>query len=254
VLAISLAVLSCNAPSGDQVQGLALTLTALINSATAAGMATLPPAVPVLPADTLAPPTATLAAATGCTPMVTANLNANVRRGPSTEYSEVGYLPSGGTAPLAGRNEDNSWWYIVFAGGPGGYAWIAQSVTTASCLPAVVQVVAAPPLPATDTPEPEAEEFAVIHVTYDVSGSCGDFDLVANVTTNGPGTVEYYWVFNGTDPHEGTFGSTLVFNHGGTKHTPVLHWSISASGDHFAQIYIESPNHQYIGQGNVHCP
>jgi len=102
------------------------------------------------------------------------------------------------------------------------------------------------------SPSPSA--FAVTHVTYNVTGSCGGFHITADVTTNGAGTVQYYWEFNGNDPDEGTYGSTLTFTAAGTKTTPVLDWSISASGDHFAQVYIDSPNHQFIGQANVHCP
>jgi hypothetical protein len=90
--------------------------------------------------------------------MVTANTVANVRVGPATAYNAVGSLPQGGTAKIAGRNDANTWWYIEFAAGVGGHAWIAGSVTTASCLPNTpLPIIAAPPLPtapptATDVP------------------------------------------------------------------------------------------------------
>jgi hypothetical protein len=96
--------------------------------------------------------------------------------------------------------------------------------------------------------------FSVTHVTYNVTGSCGNFHIKANVTTNGAGTVTYYWEFNGNDPDEGTYGSTLVFSSAGTKTTPVLDWSISAPGANYAQVYIDSPNHQFIGQADAPCP
>jgi hypothetical protein len=96
--------------------------------------------------------------------------------------------------------------------------------------------------------------FTVTSVSYSVTGSCGGFHIVAYITTNGAGTVEYYWEFNGNDPVEGTYGSTLNFSSAGTKATPVLDWYITASGNHFAQVYIQSPNNEFIGQANVHCP
>jgi len=96
--------------------------------------------------------------------------------------------------------------------------------------------------------------FAVTGVNYSVTGSCGGFHIVANITTNEAGTVSYYWEFNGNDPVESTYGSTLVFNAAGTKSTPALDWFITASGDHYARVYIDNPNHQFIGQANVHCP
>ncbi len=96
--------------------------------------------------------------------------------------------------------------------------------------------------------------FAVTSVTYSVAGSCGDFHITAYIATNGAGTVEYYWEFNGNDPVEGTYGSTLSFPSAGTRATPVLDWYITAPGSHFARVYIQSPNHQFIGQANVFCP
>lgn len=91
-------------------------------------------------------------APTQCTPLVTATANANVRSGPDVAYEVVGNLSLGNTATIAGRNDANTWWYINFTGGNGGYAWIAGSVVTTSCLPQVVQVVAAPPTPILPTP------------------------------------------------------------------------------------------------------
>jgi subtilase family serine protease len=46
-----------------------------------------------------------------------------------------------------GRNDAYTWWYIAYPGASGGHAWIAGSVVTSACVPSVVQVVAAPPLP-----------------------------------------------------------------------------------------------------------
>ncbi len=97
-----------------------------------------------------------------CVATATTNVNANVRSGPDTLYSVVGYLSLGGAAEIVGRNDANTWWYIKFAGGPGGYAWIAQSVAVATCLPAVVVVIPAPPPPAvvqaTEKPPKATEE------------------------------------------------------------------------------------------------
>jgi hypothetical protein len=89
---------------------------------------------------------------TPCIPLATANTNANVRKGPDTAYDITGFLEQGKSAEVAGRNDANTWWYIKYADASGGHAWIAGSVVTTSCLPAVVQVVEAPPLPPTATP------------------------------------------------------------------------------------------------------
>lgn len=159
VLVVAVFVLaSCNLPlpgaaaegtptlSVEQVSGTSVALTMAFNLTAMAGSQTATPEPE--PAEQ----------ATACFPQATATVDANIRSGPSTAYGVVGLLPNGGSARIAGRNNENTWWYIEFPGGAGGYAWIAGSVTTASCLPEVVQVVAAPPLPVVPTSEPEAEE------------------------------------------------------------------------------------------------
>jgi len=153
ILALTLALSSCrNFPlagpgpelsSEDIARVFAAQTAAAIPVATVAAPAADIPVVEQLPAP------AAVVNPTACSPIVTAIANANVRNGPGTDYGVVGNLPIGGTAPVAGRNDASTWWYIQFGG---TYAWIAASVVDASCLPAVLPVVAGPPLPPTSTP------------------------------------------------------------------------------------------------------
>jgi uncharacterized protein YraI len=101
-------------------------------------------------------PTATAAVApvASCIGTVTTNTDANVRSGPGQVYSVLGVIPQGGTAPVAGKNFDGTWWYIQFAAGSGGHAWIASSVTTATCIPNELAVISAPPTPVIPTNVP----------------------------------------------------------------------------------------------------
>jgi len=97
--------------------------------------------------------------------------------------------------------------------------------------------------------------FAVTSVTYNVSGTCGNFHVSANITTSAAGTVKFFWQANGSDDFEGTYGSTLVFGAAGTQTTPTIDWAISAAGSHYLRVYIDEPNHQFIGQSsNMVCP
>jgi len=141
--------------SGIDVVGTSVELTASARLTEIAGSLT-PLLVDTATATAPIPPALT---PTQCAPQVTATINANVRGGPDTAYDIVGYLALGATANVAGRNNANTWWYIEYPGASGGHAWIAGSVTTASCLPASLQVVAAPPLPTlpppTNTKPPE---------------------------------------------------------------------------------------------------
>jgi uncharacterized protein YraI len=129
---------SGSAPVSSDVNaiGTAVELTSAARLTEMAGSGT--PAFTSIPGLTPTP--------TQCSPLVTSTTNANVRSGPGTAYEIVGALPQGQTAIIAGRNDASTWWYISYPSG-GSYAWIAGSVVTASCAPAIVQVVAAPPLP-----------------------------------------------------------------------------------------------------------
>lgn len=129
VLIVCLSISACNLPGGQPAEG--------------ASIATFTP-VP----DEAVTITSTAAVAQECSPIVTANTDANVRSGPGQVYNKLGFIQQGGTAPVAGRNSNGTWWYIQFAAGSGGYAWIAESVTTAACIPDTLAVIAAPPTPA----------------------------------------------------------------------------------------------------------
>ncbi len=120
----------------------AVELTAVARVTEIAGSVT--PTSTAVPTPTF---TATSSIPTSCNPLVTATVNANVRSGPDTAYDIVGSLTLGQTATIVGRNDAYTWWYIDYPGIAGNHAWIAGSVVTSACVPSVVQVVAAPPLP-----------------------------------------------------------------------------------------------------------
>lgn len=133
LLFIVLAALACNMPGGAPTEEPTYTDT--------------PSPAPVFTET----PTATVAA---CSPTVTTNTVANVRSGPGQMYAIIGSIPLGGTAPVAGKNFDGTWWYIEFAGGEGGHAWIAGIVTKADCIPSTLASIAAPPTPILPTEVP----------------------------------------------------------------------------------------------------
>lgn len=81
-----------------------------------------------------------------CEPSVTAIQNANCRFGPATVYDIVGYLLSGETADIAGRNETSTYWWIENPDNV-GYCWIWDNLVETECDTSGVKVVAAPPTP-----------------------------------------------------------------------------------------------------------
>ena len=94
--------------------------------------------------------------------------------------------------------------------------------------------------------------FAVTSVNMSVSGGCGNFQIQADIKTNGAGTVTYKWIRSDgatdTNVHPG-----LVFDSAGTK-SVTTSWSTTASGDKWMDIYIDKPNHQQFGRANFSCP
>ncbi len=92
-----------------------------------------PTTAPPTPAHTAPPPTDTPSAPTPLpppatpTPYIMAGADGvNVRSGPSTSYTKLGYLDPGGQAELTGS--DGDWWQIVYDGAPG---WVFGALVTA---------------------------------------------------------------------------------------------------------------------------
>ena len=133
-LVVALAALACNMPSGAP--------------ATDETPVTDTPSPTPTAESELPTPTFTAVAEEVCTPTVTATTLANVRSGPGQNYPILGNLPQGATATAAGKSQDSQWWYIQFAGGENGYAWISTTVTSAACIPDTLAIIAAPPAPA----------------------------------------------------------------------------------------------------------
>lgn len=155
---------SCNMPGGqapgtqspevDTIDtAVQLTVAAQLTETAGSVSATFTASPTSAPTLTLTPSATSLP--TQCTPLVSANVVANVRSGPDTAYDVVGSLSQGAAAAVAGRNDASTWWYIDYPAGSGNHAWIAGTVVTAACLPAAVQVVAAPPFP-TSVPQADA--------------------------------------------------------------------------------------------------
>lgn len=125
---IALAALACNLPGGQPTEEPTATFTPTPGSASPT-------------------PTATATAEQACTPTVTTTTLANVRNGPGQVYAILGNLPQGASATVAGKSQDSAWWYIQFAGGENGFAWISTTVTTSTCIPTTLAIIAAPPAP-----------------------------------------------------------------------------------------------------------
>jgi hypothetical protein len=112
-----------------------------------------------------------------------------------------------------------------------------------------VEIKVQSPATATNTSPPQ---FSVTSVNFINSGGCGGFTAIANVTTNGAGSVTYHWVRSDgvadTNPH-----SPIVYTSAGTQSVSEA-WATTASGTYWIDIYIDSPNRQQFGRASFTCP
>ena len=104
------------------------------------------------------------------------------------------------------------------------------------------------PATATNTPAPA---FAVTSVTFTNTGGCNGFTATANVTVNGPGTVKMHWIrSDGATP---PVPPDMVFAAAGTQSVNIS-WTTTASGTHWFDLYIDTPNNQQFGRAQFTCP
>lgn len=259
IIIIWILIISCNLPAAASAS-ITETSTPTVISGAATADVSLTPLTFTSTATTTINATQTLIpTATACMPNVTAPTPVNVRSGPGTVYEIIGVLVEGGSATVAGKNYEGTWWYIDFPSGIGGHAWVGGSVVNASCIPATLAIIAAPPTPvpptATSTPV-VAAAFAVTSVNYVVStwsdaGHTNCPRITANITVNSAGNVDYKW--NRSDGSSGT-GGTLVFAGAGTQ-SITADWALGSvwapAPNEWMGIYIDNPNHQNFGHANM---
>lgn len=93
--------------------------------------------------------------------------------------------------------------------------------------------------------------FAVTSVSFANVGGCNGFTTTANVTVNGPGTVKVHWIrSDGATP---PVPPDLVFAAAGTQSVSIS-WTTTASGTHWFDLYVDSPNNQQFGRAQFTCP
>lgn len=153
---------------------------------------------PTLPAPVAEPenetPAATLpgqepvvtntAVASATTPVMTAKVDLNIRRGPSTQFAIVTAFRAGEGAPILGRSPDSNWWKIVCPSGYSGECWSSAREQYSSAVNAHnVPVAAVPPYP-TATQTATATPTATATATFTATPT-----NTASPTTTAPPTL-----------------------------------------------------------------
>jgi hypothetical protein len=114
---------------------------------------------------------------------------ATVREGPDLQFLELGLLQSNQDVDVVGRNENGTWFLIVFPPGTQLRGWVPE---TALRLPdnvdTVVAVVEATPVPRPDIPDPTATTPPVAQETPTPAGENGPDLAVVIVSDCSPGS------------------------------------------------------------------
>jgi len=173
--------------------------------------------------------------------------------------SAIGTTPANGavdisinlTAPASPGNY-RGYWRIRSAAGilfpiVSGYQGKSFYVDIKVQAPATATNTLIPP-----TPTNTAIIFAVTTVTFNITGSCPNFNLSVTITTNGAGTVNLHRVWN--DGGSDSTPKTLVFSAAGSQTIDYGPVSVPSPGSSWTDIYIDSPNHQQFGRANFTCP
>ena len=89
--------------------------------------------------------------------------------------------------------------------------------------------------------------FYMPHTSIDM-GCPGDLAISGDIKTSAAGHVTYYW----TDSNGGQSSTkSFDFDAAGNKIANYT-MTVNVSGDHWAKIYIDNPNHQFFGPINFH--
>lgn len=159
----------------------------------------------------------------------------NCRSGPDVGYSSVSSIALGGTAQIAGRNDDSSWWYVRDPFNSGGFCWVSASVVTTAGNLSGIPIIA-----------PPAAIVTKVTANADVSSPvlCGGPNPITfsgKITTNGPTKVKFQWEITG-DKTNTTSPETINFKDAGTKDATDPGTYTADCGHYKITLHVLSPN------------
>jgi hypothetical protein len=158
----------------------------------------------------------------------------NCRFGPGTIYQVISSLEEFQTARADGRDVNTRWLYVHDPLNPGGFCWVSVSA---------VDVEGEPDsLPVMDPPQVTVNKVVVRVEPQRITVTCDNFPqftlFVADVSTNGPGVVNWRWEIS---TGEVTEPQVLGFEEAGTK-TLTKSFVIPSPNDYWVRLHINAPN------------
>ena len=243
VLALVLAMLACNLPSGAATETPTL---AIITPSATQPLFTDTPTQTLLPSNT-PPPTSTT------TPTVPVafpkEVAVNCRLGPGVGWIVLSGLNVGATSQIVGKSGDGGWWYIVDPFNSGRKCWVAASVTNTAGNLASIPVVEAPKATVTKV------TVDVDPKTLSVAGCIGPIlplEIAGTIETNGPTSVK--WHFE-TQQGGAMSNQTTDFDALGSKNVSVDYTPTLTAGTYWVRLIVTEPNAvQAETKYTIECP
>jgi hypothetical protein len=161
-------------------------------------------------------PAATAGSGTGASGLLARSIAiSTVREGPALSQLELGTLPADQDVDVVGRNEDATWFQIVFPAGTALRGWVPESaLRLPDNVAAVVGVVEATPVPRPEVPEPTATEPPAVEETATPTGEQEGPDLAVSIASDcAPGSEIVIAISNaGTEELVGELIEVIVSN------------------------------------------
>jgi uncharacterized protein YraI len=150
--------------------------TVMISAVGEPGEVGTPPPPP--PSETPAP---------GGPPSAVTTTDLNIREGPGQEYFVIGLLPVNTEVMVSGKNEDGSWWQIVYPPDSAERGWIFAAFTRSSNIENVPVVQT--PIPPTPTQTPTATPTTTPSPTVPATSSPTATHTPTPTSTTTPGPI-----------------------------------------------------------------
>lgn len=224
LLMCAVLMMACNFPLFAPVKPTPAPTSSLPTSASTPA---LPPSPTLTPSPTLSP--------TPAAPQLTPNSSVvNCRSGPSVAYASLDTIKSGQTAVIAGRNNDNTWWYVHDPNNASVFCWIAASVSTTSGSLSNLPVIPAPVAIVTNV-------MVNASATFSMCGGPNPVIFSGAITTNGATKVSFQWEIRGAKSNT-TSPQTINFSIAGTKNAPNPGTYSADCGSYSISLHVLSPN------------
>ncbi|HUH97490.1 MAG TPA: SH3 domain-containing protein [Anaerolineales bacterium] len=191
-------------------------------------------ATPLLPASPTFTPAPTLSPTPGAPQLTPRSSAVNCRSGPDVAYASLDAINFGQTASIAGRNDDDTWWYVRDPNNASVFCWVSASVATASGNLSNLPVVPAPAVIVTNVTVGAS-------VSFSMCGGPNPVSFSGTITTNGAAKVSFQWEIRGAKSNT-TPPQTITFKAAGMKNAPNPGTYTADCGHYSISLHVLSPN------------